>query len=444
VNIIANYSKRTGKLDYSFHSDNPQYNLTLDGAYDTKDATAPLASKLRLNNTPITFINRFLSTLFSDISGFATGDITLQGTLNRPHILGKVMLRNAGFKVNFTQVQYFIDSANLDFREDRLNLGQFTLKDKFNNTGIARGIIYQHAFRNMRFDFDIFTNKMLMLDTKATDNQNFYGKAVGKAAINITGPESNILMNIVGEMNDTSHIYIPTADKRESGEAGFIVFKKIGSEQNPTAGASNTNLVVDLDITANNKVGIDVILDELTGDVLKATGNGRLRIHAGTNEDVSIRGRYNIERGSYDFNFQSVLRKPFVIVPGDNNYIEWNGDPYEAQIHVDAQYTAENVSLSDLMGNKSIDLGGEVRTYRGDVYVIASLTEKLTKPNIKFRFGLPSSASFLNDPTFNEFLKALQSDQNEMNKQVTYLLVFGSFAPYQEGRNFSQNLYNFL
>ena len=443
VNILANYSKRTGKLDYSFHSDNPEYNLTLRGAYDTKDATAPLASKLKLNNTPITFINRFLSTIFSDITGYATGDIELHGTINRPHILGKVTLRNAGFKVNFTRVYYYVDSVNLDFREDRLTFGQFTIRDKFDNTGTAKGMIYQKAFKNMRFDFDVFTNKMLMLDTKATDNENFYGTAVGKAAINITGPESNILMNIVGELNDTSHIYIPTSDKRESGEAGFIVFKKIGQEQNPTAATGSTNLVVDLDVTANNKVGIDVILDELTGDVLKATGNGRLRIHAGTNEDVSIRGRYNIERGSYDFNFQSVLRRPFVIVPGENNYIEWNGDPYNAEIHVDAQYTAENVSLGDLMGNKSIDLGGDAKTYRGDVYVIASLTEKLTKPNIRFRFGLPSTASFLNDPTFNEFLKALQSDPNEMNKQVTYLLVFGSFAPYQEGRNLAQNLYNF-
>lgn len=444
VDIIASYAKNTRRLNYSFRSDNPQYNLALEGSYNTADTTsAPLTSRLKLNSTPITFINRFLSTLFSDINGFATGDITIAGSLQSPHILGKVALRNAGFKVNFTQVHYYIDSAILDFMEDRINLGQFTLRDKYNNTGIARGIIYERAFRDMRFDFEVFTERMLMLDTKATDNENFYGRAVGKAAISIQGPDRNILMNIIGDLNDTSHIYIPTANKRESGEADFIVFKKIGAAQDAKAAAGGTNLVVDLDITANNKVDIDVILDELSGDVLKAKGNGRLKIHAGSNEDVSIRGRYNIEQGSYDFNFQSVLRKPFVIVPEANNYLEWTGNPYGAEMHVDAQYTADNVSMNDLIGSKSLGLDDAVRSYRGDVYVVATLTEMLTKPRISFRFEFPQNASFLNDYTFNEFLKRLQNDPNEMNKQVTYLLVFGSFAPYEEGRNAVQNLYSF-
>ena len=79
-----------------------------------------------------------------------------------------------------------------------------------------------------------------------------------------------------------------------------------------TKNKSGFNLTVDLDLTATNKTEIDVILDDLTGDVIKATGNGRLRIRAGTTEPLTIRGRYNIEKGNYDFNFQSFIRKPFV------------------------------------------------------------------------------------------------------------------------------------
>ncbi len=444
VNILANYSKRTGKVNYTIVSPNEPYNLSIEGFFDTYDSTgSPLSTTLRLKNTRMGFINRFLSAVFSDIDGYATGDLKIIGNMNRPQLLGKIKIRNAGMKVNFTQVYYNIDEADLDFRDDRIDFGQFILKDKLGNSGTARGILYNKAFKDMRFDFDLSTNKMLLLDTRVTDNESFYGRAVGRATLNIRGPEDNIQMNISGEMNDTSHIFIPTSNSRESAEADFIVFKQPGREVRPVR--TSTNLTVDLDIAATNKAEIDVILDPIAGDVLKARGNGRLRIHAGTTDAITMNGRYNIEQGSYDFNFQSLLRKPFTIDPAANNYIEWTGDPYAAEIHVDARYVADNVSMSDLIGSKgvSLDVGSSAKTYRGDVFVIAAMREKLTQPKISFRLDFPSNTGLKNDYEFSEFLVKLQNDENEINKQVTYLLVFGSFAPYGEGRNVGQNIYSF-
>jgi hypothetical protein len=153
---------------------------------------------------------------------------------------------------------------------------------------------------------------------------------------------------------------------------------------------SNFNLLVDLDLTANNKVQIDVILDELTGDVIKAKGNGRLKIKAGSIDPLTIKGRYNIENGNYDFNFQSVLKKKFQLLPDAGNYIEWNGDPFKAELHIDAQYTAERVTLNDLIGKNSFS--GSVKGYRGDVYVIAILRNELSRPDIKFRLDFPQGS----------------------------------------------------
>jgi hypothetical protein len=441
VNILADYSKRTGKVNYRIVSPNEPYNLSLEGDYNTKDTTgSPLSTILHLNNTRIGFINRFLYSVFSNIDGYATGDLKMIGNFNRPHLLGKVKLRNAGFKVNYTQVYYSVDEADLDFGEDRIDFGSFVLKDKFGNSGTAGGILYQHAFKDMRFDFDLSTAKMLLLDTRPSDNQNFFGKAVGRATLNIRGPENDIHMNITGEMNDTSHISIPTGDARESGEAGFIVFKQPGREVKVNV-LPSTNLTVDLDISTTPKADIDVILDPVAGDVLKAKGTGRLRIHAGTSDPVTMNGRFDIEEGGYDFNFQSILKNKFTIDKKATNYIEWGGDPFAAEIHVDALYvTPEAVNLVDLLGNKGSSLGTNAQTFRGKINVIASLRDKLTAPKINFRLEFPGMQ---NDPVFAEFLTKLQNDQNEMNKQVTYLLVFGSFAPYGEGRAMTENLYNF-
>jgi hypothetical protein len=51
-------------------------------------------------------------------------------------------------------------------------------KDMYNNTGIVRGKLYQQGFKNMRFDFDLSTDKLLLINTSAKDNDQFYGKAI--------------------------------------------------------------------------------------------------------------------------------------------------------------------------------------------------------------------------------------------------------------------------
>ena len=187
------------------------------------------------------------------------------------------------------------------------------------------------------------------------------------------------------------------------------------------------NLVVDLEVSANNKTKIDLIMDELTGDVIKAVGNGRLKIRAGNIEPLTIRGKYNIESGKCDVNFQSFIRKPFDLIPEAGNFIEWNGDPYEAEMHIDARYTADRVSLNELLGNSNFS--NAVRTYRGSVFVIAALRSKLSHPEIKFSLAFPTGNPISTDNEFSQFITRLERDENEILKQVSFLIVFNSFAP---------------
>ena len=375
----------------------------------------------------------FLSGLFSDITGQATGDLTVITNAAGLNLAGAVTVENAGITVNYTQVHYTIDNAKFNFTDHGIDFGTFTIKDISGRTGTVKGKLLEHDFKNMQFNFDLSTDKLLLLNTTAKDNQQFYGRAIGKASLSLLGPQENMKLSIVGEVNDTTHIYIPTGTSSKSSESDFVVFKQYGVLQQFTDNNEQSNLSVDMDITANNKAQIDVILDPVTGDIIRATGNGRLQIKVPATGGMTMKGRYNIERGSYDFNFQSFLRRPFELLP--DGYIEWNGDPYDADIHIDAQYTAEHVSINDLISNQSTSNSNNFRDiagYRGDVFVIAQLRDKLTHPKISFKLDFPQGSVIKNNNDFNLFLSRLQSDDNEMLKQVTYLIVFGSFAPYGE------------
>ena len=435
VIVNTNYNSESGKINYNVESNNVKYDFTAKGFYNLKDSiNTPMSNTFHFNNTKIGLVNRFLSDIFSDIDGYATGDLTLDGKPSSPNLLGEVGVKNAALTVNYTQVRYIIDTAFFRFNKDNIDFGKFTLRDRYNNKATVEGVLYENAFKNMRYDFDMYTDKLLLLDTKGKDNQQFYGKAIGKASVSLKGPQENMRMSVIGEVNDTTHIYIPSTTTRENSEADFIVFKKYGKEIEEIKPESNSKFNIDLDLTANNHAQIDLILDPLTGDVITATGNGRLKINVPATGSMTMNGRYNIESGKYNFNFQSFIRKPFELRKDAGSYIEWNGDPYKAQMHVVAQYTAQHVSTSDLLANLANTnfIAESAIGYHGDVYVIANLDGPLTNPAIKFSFDFPPGTPIANDHDFKLFLNKVESDDNEMLKQVTWLIVFGTFAPYGE------------
>lgn len=444
VNIKSGYNSKTGLISFEIQSANKGFDFSAKGSYNLKDSIQqPLYTDIDLRDTRIHLLNQFLNGLFSDLKGQAKGKLSISGDPKSPTLLGKVKLINAGLKVDYTQVYYTIDSANISFEEDGIDFGQFTIKDQYKNTGSVKGKLYERGFKDMAFDFDLSTNKLLLIDTKLEDNQQFYGRAIGRVStFSLKGPESNAKMTLVAESTDSSHIYIPNSVTRESGSADFIVFKEYGTEMLNTKNKSGFNLTVDLDLTATNKTEIDVILDDLTGDVIKATGNGRLRIRAGTTEPLTIRGRYNIEKGNYDFNFQSFIRKPFELIPNAGNYIEWTGDPFKADIRIDAQYTAERIAMYDLVSNLQVD--GATKGYRGEVFVIAELRDKLTAPKIRFRLDFPQGSPVKTDNVLAQYINRLENDENEILKQVSFLIVFNTFAPPSVGNSGSSAANNSL
>ena len=438
--LKAGYDVKTGMIPFSFTSPNEQYNLSADGKYNLKDSASPLDATLFLKHSKFALVEQFIGGVLHQLEGKATGQLHFGGRIENPYLLGQASLEKASFVVDYTKVKYFIDSTTIQFTNEGIDFGNVLVKDKWNRTAQFKGKILNQGFKHLDYDMEMSSPKIELLNMDPIDNIYFYGHAVGKAGLTIKGPEENIKMSITADVNDSSHIYLPSTTNKETGKSEFIVFKKYGKSAVKSADIPTYNLVVDLDVTANNKTQIDVIFDELTGDVIKAVGNGRIKMRAGNIEPLTIRGKYNIESGNYDFNFQSFIKKPFELIPEAGNYIEWTGDPLNADIHVDARYTAERVSLNELVG--ASNFSNAVKSYRGSVYVIAALRNKLARPDIKFTLAFPPGNPISSDNEFSQFISRLERDDNEILKQVSFLIVFNSFAPVSFNTNNTNNAYN--
>jgi hypothetical protein len=178
-----------------------------------------------------------------------------------------------------------------------------------------------------------------------------------------------------------------------------------------------TNLNVNLIMTVNPNAELQLFLDSRSGDMIRAIGDGNLRItYNNKTDEFHLFGNYSLVEGKYLFTFQQALRREFTI--SDGSSLIWNGAPENPTINIKAFYQTK-ASLTDLLDNSVLN-----RSYNKNVPVncILNLTENLMHPAIAFNLDLPNS-----DEDVKRALKNIVSTDEIMNREIIYLLAFGRF-----------------
>ena len=97
-----------------------------------------------------------------------------------------------------------------------------------------------------------------------------------------------------------------------------------------------------------------------------------------------------------------------------------------------AEYLATNVDFRALSSTGSSSITGTSSyNQKSNVKIIAHLTETLLKPDIDFELQLPADGP--KDFFVLKRLEQFKQDKNELNKQITSLLLFNSFISADQG-----------
>ncbi|HEY5967637.1 MAG TPA: translocation/assembly module TamB domain-containing protein, partial [Chitinophagaceae bacterium] len=422
------YNNKTGNLIANGKTVNPDQKLDFDLNLFLKDLATNGEDVININpeRYPVKIAERFIGNLFTNLDGFATGPLKIIGLGPDAKYIGKMKLEDAGLKVIFTQCYYKLSDAEITFKENELDLGQLTLIDTVthNTATLSNGILKHNGWRDLVYNIkaEVDDEPMLLLNTTRKDNSSFYGYALGTGSFSLTGPQSNMRIKIVGKASETdsSDITIPNTTGKESGIADFLIERKYGRELTDSAISNNeTNISYDVDITGNPRVNVRVVIDELTNDEIHGHGEGNLRIISGTSEKMTMRGRFDINDGVYNFSFQSFFKKPFELNKFANNYIEWTGDPFHPIVNIEAVYkTEKKVDFTPLLA------GFNISSFREFVYVVAKMRGDLFKPDITFAIDFPPESLPKTDATVSLALEENLKNENELNKQVAFLVVF--------------------
>jgi hypothetical protein len=442
LSITGNYDIKKGLVNYTVGSDNKRYNFDAAGNVNLKDVDGlSFSTKTKLKGTDVAIAKRFLSTIFKDIDGNAVGTLEIYGNASKQMFTGLVETTDTlALTVGFTNVRYKIPKAKIDFRSGEINFSGQQLYDMEGNSArIIKGSIYHDGFfKNMSFGIDLRTDTLILLNTGKADNSTFFGYAKGDAQLKLTGNVSNMLMDIkVTNPVDANLELVTGGTGRTLGKAGFVEFRTLGREMNTGKAEAANNLTVNISVNANTKAKMKVVLDELAGDNIQAAGNGNITFTYKSSGAISLNGKYTVEEGKYDFSFRSWIKKPFTIDKGST--ISWTGDPYNADINIDAKYLAKKVNLTDF--RKDLFALDNNSSTVSDLVVTAELRKELTKPDIHFKIGYDAS-SISKSELLGNILKLLESDPNETNRQVAFLVLFNRLIPYESGRSSSSGLVN--
>lgn len=409
------------------------------GSYRPKLKANNLNLKAIFNEMDFKALEPFAEELVSDVSGEAHGTVLIKGTLNAPVLDGSIMVEKGRMKFDYLQ-SVFTFSDKINFTESEITVNNMTLTDPDGNTASLRGGVFHDGFKYFSLGFNADLHNFKILNTAVKDNEMFYGTAYVTGPVNIFGPIDNMNIEANVTSNKGTRIYIPLDGATEVATQDYIQFvsqmpkadstvtdKDLG--QSKVAGGIKMNFNFNLTPDAT----CEIIFDRQTGDIIRANGNGRLNLNIDTKGDFTMVGTYEIDRGDYNFTLQNVINKKFTIKKGSR--IVWSGDPYGAQLDVRAGYTQlvslsgvlPNTSASNVVGNEAI---ASALSRRYPVEVTISLSDRLMNPTIKYELQIPDNPSLsVVRGQLEAFQNKLKSDEQELSRQVSSLLVVNQLLP---------------
>lgn len=390
--------------------------IHIDGAIEQPGSQFDISC--RLDKLRLDALDPYFAGIFSDFKGLASGNLQLSGNADSPVINGALSFDRTSFKVDYLNTRYGFADA-LKISNNQLYFKDISILDMEGNSAKLNGNIYFNRLRDLTLAVDLQPDGLLMLDTKSTDNPDFFGKAYGTGRVNIKGNLDNILIEVNARSVKNTRMSIPVKYTKVADNYTFVKFAQraegIKAETRPDYKVDLNGLVLDFDLQLTPEAEVQIIFDEKMGDIIKGRGNGNITMEINTKGAFNMFGDYTITEGDYLFTLQNVINKKFTISP--NSTITWKGKPLEADLNIDAYYRVKT-SLYNLFFDEKL----EEYKKRIPVECRLTMTDKLTNPDIGFGIVLPT-ADF---ETRNKLQERI-SNEDELTRQFLSLLVMNSF-----------------
>ncbi|MBD2756920.1 translocation/assembly module TamB domain-containing protein [Spirosoma validum] len=450
-----------GRIDVNTVLAGPNNDASITGFYNPDDAKQALDLAIKLTRLDARTIEAFSFGELREAKGKLTGAFNVSGAVDNPKLDGSVAFDSVAFNIKQLNATYHIDQEKLAFSGQTITLDNFQLRDTQGRTLRTDGTVVLKNLPDAAYDLRVRADHFQVLNAARKDNDYAYGQAAVTTDLRIKGAGSNASITGKVRLEDGSKISLVLPDQSTDIEeankivtfidhndslaiAKYISRPKQDSLRTTPKLAfdqlSNSN--ISLDLEADEKSELTIVVDELNGDYLRARGNARLNVGINASGQIAVLGRYEVTEGEYSLTYQ-VLKRQFQIQKG--GYINFSGDPLRADINITAIYQVLT-SPADLIGNELTTGSANDANRRLPFNVALTISNNLAAPKLDFDIRLPEVENANSAAASSEFgtlvenkLKSLRQDQSQVNKQVFALLILNRFLPENTSDFFSGN-----
>ncbi|OCB69786.1 Family of unknown function [Flavobacterium glycines] len=417
-NIEGDQSLEKFTIDSYLNNDNLE-SLNANGSFEIVNKKTILDLKLTLDKFNLGVFSSLGGEVLSNIRGFVTGNSVITGDVNKPKVSGRLFVDKAGMTIPYLNVDYQLnDRSIVDLVDEKFMFRNNTITDsKFNTKGLLNGTIEHHNFSDWKLDFDISSKKLVVLDTKDSEDAAYYGTAFINGNASIKGPVNSLFIKIAAKSEKGSDVKIPINYAESVGENSFIHFLTQKEKYNNKMGIlenshkyNGLELEFDLDITPDAEV--EVILDRNTGHGMRGKGYGSLLFKINTLGKFQMWGDYQAYEGTYNFKYGGLIDKKFAVRKGGS--IIWEGNPMRAQLNLQAVYKT--------IANPAVLLDNSSFNRKVPVDVVIGIQGDLASPDPDFNIEFPTVSNVLKSE-----IQYKLYDKDVRQTQALYLLSSGGF-----------------
>lgn len=417
-NISSDENFKKFTLNANVENENTE-SFDASGSFEIVDKKTILDLNLKLDKFNLGILSSLGGEVLSNIRGFASGNASVVGNLDKPEINGRLYVDDAGLTIPYLNVDYALSNRTIvDLADEKFLLQNNALTDtRYGTKGTLNGSIEHNNFSDWKLDLAIRSKRLLVLDTPDSEDAAYYGIAFIDGLATIKGPTEGLFIKVDAKSADGTFLKIPINNAENVSENNFIHFLTAKEKFNINKGIVDNSrnyrgleLEFDLDITPNAEV--EVILDRSSGHGMKGRGNGTLLFKINTLGKFNMWGDFQAYDGTYNFKYGGLIDKKFIVKKG--GYISWEGNPMKARLNLEAIYkTSANPAV--LLENSSFNK-------KVNVNVVIGLRGDLTSPEPDFNFEFPTVSNVLKSE-----IEYKLNDKDVRQTQALYLLATGSF-----------------
>ncbi|HPI12803.1 MAG TPA: translocation/assembly module TamB domain-containing protein, partial [Catalimonadaceae bacterium] len=382
-------------------------------------------------------LEAFASKYIRKSSGYLSGGIRITGKATEPKMNGKLTFHNAGMNLVAINNTVLLKNETIQVSNEGIHFADFTVLDPKGQPMNVKGDVLSSNFTDMKFNLDITTRNFTVMNTTAKDNPVYYGTLILNSTLKIRGDQNLPVLTANGTLldNSTFTFVVLEGDLSTSRGEDVVVFedsvrvRTVTSKDTVRMKTEYKGIDLNANIEVNKNSVFRVIVDPESGDNLEVSGDANLAFGIDPGGKVSLSGVYILNDGHYQASFQKVIKREFKIKTGSR--ITWSGDPMDGQIDLTAIYKTQ-AGATDLMANELAGVSENERiAYRKLLTYNVNLiiNGPILKPQLQFNLDMPPADQLAFGGLVYAKVNMLNTDPNELNKQVFSLLVLNKFIP---------------